>query len=419
MVIESKNQYKDLLNFIRGKDVAISLMRHDFRVHPAESSTTIASICCGSEHHDIIFDHSESIEKLDMKELSVAKRFWVDDLKQFYHLTGFENVYDVKLMNWVNEEFYDDIPLPTVFEFVYKNTPKDGNKIVPLVKVIEYNQQRLSSIGQMSDVLSITRAALKYNEAALSLAKLENNGLQSDNKTLYTNYNLYTSTGRPSNTFGGINFAALNKNDGSRKIFKSRYEGGVLVELDYDAYHLRLLGAILDYKFPIDKSLHQYFADEVYHCSYEDAKVKSFQILYGNAPIDSEKNPFFYGVDRLAHTIQDYFSKNKCFLSHIYNKPFGVKSITDVNKNKLLNYFVQSYETERNLNVIRDVHKYLSEKQTKMVLYTYDSFLFDFNHKDGLETLKGIKKIVESDKFPVKVSAGQDYDSLEDITKRL
>ena len=60
MVIESKNQYKDLLNFIRGKDVAISLMRHDFRTHPAESSTTIASICCGSEHHDIIFDHSGS-----------------------------------------------------------------------------------------------------------------------------------------------------------------------------------------------------------------------------------------------------------------------------------------------------------------------------------------------------------------------
>ena len=35
----------------------------------------------------------------------------------------------------------------------------------------------------------------------------------------YTEYNLYTSTGRPSNKFGGVNFAALNKEDGSRNSF--------------------------------------------------------------------------------------------------------------------------------------------------------------------------------------------------------
>ena len=33
----------------------------------------------------------------------------------------------------------------------------------------------------------------------------------------YSEYNLFTSTGRPSNRFGGINFAALNKKDGSRE----------------------------------------------------------------------------------------------------------------------------------------------------------------------------------------------------------
>ena len=57
-------------------------------------------------------------------------------------------------------------------------------------------------------------------------------------------------TGRPSNRFGGLNFG-LNKKDGSRKKFISRYgKEGMLVEMDYDAYHLRLIGEVVDYQFP-------------------------------------------------------------------------------------------------------------------------------------------------------------------------
>ena len=40
-----------------------------------------------------------------------------------------------------------------------------------------------------------------------------------------------------SNNFGGVNYFALNKDDGSRDRFISRFEGGKLVQFDYDAYH--------------------------------------------------------------------------------------------------------------------------------------------------------------------------------------
>jgi hypothetical protein len=36
---------------------------------------------------------------------------------------------------------------------------------------------------------------------------------------VYTKYNLYNLTTRPTNSFNGVNFAALNKNDGSRAAF--------------------------------------------------------------------------------------------------------------------------------------------------------------------------------------------------------
>ena len=43
-------------------------------------------------------------------------------------------------------------------------------------------------------------------------------------------------------------------------------------------------------------------------------------------------------------------------------------NVNDVNKNKLLNYFTQSYETERNMEVIGKIQYYLKEKTTKMIL---------------------------------------------------
>ena len=96
-----------------------------------------------------------------------------------------------------------------------------------------------------------------------------------------------------------------------------------------------------------------------------------------------------------------------------------MENVIDVNKNKLLNYYIQSYETERNLGVIKEVQDYLQEKNTKMILYTYDSFLFDFDINEGLNTIKDLKNIVESKKFPTRIGAGTDYDSLIDITEKL
>ena len=74
-----------------------------------------------------------------------------------------------------------------------------------------------------------------------------------------------------------------------------------------------------------------------------------------------------------------------------------------MNPQKLMNYVMQSLETSRNIIILKEVLRYLKEKKTKVVLYTYDALLFDFSKEDGKDTLKDIKKILESDgKYPVK-----------------
>ena len=65
---------------------------------------------------------------------------------------------------------------------------------------------------------------MSYNdEVSDNLLHIEKNGLMTTTGYVFSEYNLFTSTGRPSNRFGGINFAALNKKDGSRERFISRY----------------------------------------------------------------------------------------------------------------------------------------------------------------------------------------------------
>jgi hypothetical protein len=56
--------------------------------------------------------------------------------------------------------------------------------------------------------------------------------------------------------------------------------------------------------------------------------------------------------------------------------------------------------------------------KSKLVLYNYDSFLIDFNVDDGLEYLNKIKRILEKDKFPVKINCGNTYNDMEDITEK-
>jgi ABC-type thiamine transport system substrate-binding protein len=55
-----------------------------------------------------------------------------------------------------------------------------------------------------------------------------------------------------------------------------------------------------------------------------------------------------------------------------------------------------------------EIHKLLKGKKTKLVLYTYDSFLFDY---DASEDLKDdIENIFQKKKLQIKVKNGTSYD---------
>ena len=93
-----------------------------------------------------------------------------------------------------------------------------------------------------------------------------------------------------------------------------------------------------------------------------------------------------------------------------------------MNKNKLFNYLIQLTETENNMRMLTDLISHLKEfkYESKLVLYSYDSFLFDFNMNDGTVFLNAVKSIIEQlGKYPTKVSKGTNYHQMKNITEKL
>ena len=77
--------------------------------------------------------------------------------------------------------------------------------------------------------------------------------------------------------------------------------------------------------------------------------------------------------------------------------------------------------SENNIKILEGLLPKIEKNNSKLILYNYDSFLFDFDYKnDGLEYLKKVKKILESDgKFPTKTTMGDNYHEMVDITEKL
>ena len=163
---------------------------------------------------------------------------------------------------------------------------------------------------------------------------------------LYSDYFLHTSAGRPSNSFGSVNFAALDHNKRKAIIPKN----DILVEFDYDAYHVRILADLVDYDLPeglAHKHLAKFYGKDM---SYEESKAITFRYLYGVIPHDIvQLNPFFGHVKDLSSILWAEFNSKGYIQTPIYKRKILASNLQDMNENKLLNYMIQASETEYNI----------------------------------------------------------------------
>lgn len=429
VIVESHKEWEEfMLQFEENNSIVIPI-QCDPNSHPLATELCLLYIKLldgDLEEYILPFRHSDALN-LEFKYIALTqtpKDVFTYDKKKLLHFVQWENVYDIQMNYYIarNKPLPVDEVTTSAHDYFYRThyKTKNINCAIPIMKHIEWCREMVEKLklGAIVGVKDDEGVCDIYNKDVLeSLHYIEKSGLQSLDGMVFSEYNPYTATGRPSNRFGGINFAALNKSDGSRKRFVSRFDdAGMLVEMDYDAYHLRLIGDVVDYKFP-NGSVHKHMA-KFYGVGYSEAKSLSFQYLYGYIPEDVLKsNPFFAKVQLYIDSIWSEYKSNNFIKSNIYSKKIYKRNLSDMNKNKVFNYLIQLMETESNMKMLTELIPKLDGYKSKLILYSYDSFLFDFHMDDGLDFINKVKGIVEcKGKYPVKVAKGSNYHEMKDIT---
>ena len=305
-----------------------------------------------------------------------------------------------------------------VAPYLHKGYKEDIIQSIPILKLAEaVEPQFLKCTNQKSKTYNW------YNDVFLpTLSDIEQYGIRVDrekfidrwpqairqlnpNSKVFTEYNPFTVTGRPSNRHGGVNYAALNKTDGSRECFVS---DGIFLQMDYNAYHPRLIAKLIGFDVP-DGNMHQWLADQ-YGCSVDESKGITFQLLYGGIDDTFRQIPYF---DKVADYIDELWieTQKKGYLQTPHRE-IPLEWIEQPNAQKVFNYLLQAVETEMNVEVMRKLLDYIKGSGIRFCLYTYDSFLFDVPTEIDKNIIRGLKEIIEGSGFPVKASWGLDYGKL-------
>lgn len=403
--------------------------------HPKLTSTVAVYLRpIGGQHGYIIpIDHTEGLNVTKQRVydllLSCSTLYTLDKKLLLYHF-NLQQATDISLLYSMVK--YDRLEYSTDNNNQLYSKFKDHpqvNKFIPISKLFEYWENTFNSIKHVIS-FEIPKGFDFYNKTATNVFYLlEQSGIGiyydpfikmfsprdplyniQDNKAL-TWYNLYNSTSRPTNAFNSVNFAAIPKGPEYRKCF--RPTGDYFVEFDFDGYHLRLLCEQIGYDLTSESAHKQlaklYFEkEEITDDEYAEAKQINFHAIYGKIPKKYAFLKIFKEIQEYIDTMWKFYEENGVVHDPISSKPF-TKELKSMKSQKLMNYIMQSLETSRNILILKEVLRYLKDKKTNIVLYTYDALLFDFHKEDGKETLKDIQKILgKGGNFPVKFKYSKD-----------
>ena len=415
----------------------VDIIPTNFYFHPKLTNTVAVYIRPVNSKHGFIIpiDHDEGLNVTRERVYEVLKSFttlYTLDKKLLLYHFNLQGATDLSLLysmvKFEKLEYSRDFMFINTFYNKFKNI-EYTNKLIPISKLYEASETIYDKVKDVIN-LDIPSGFDFYNNTATNVFfLLEQSGLgvhrdqfiemftprdvkqNTVDDTTYTYYNLYNITSRPTNAFNSVNYAAIPKTDKHRKSFKPLND--FFVEFDFDGYHVRLLCEQLGYDLT-NESAHMQLAKKYFKKSvigdeeYSKAKQINFQALYGRIPEKYKDVDIFVKIQEFINSLWIKYEGLGVVNNPMSDKPF-TEELKDMNPQKLMNYLMQSLETSRNILILKEVLRYLQDKKTKVVLYTYDALLFDFSKEDGKNTLNEIQTILESGKkYPVKFKYSKD-----------
>ena len=400
------------------KEAFIEVISFNDTIHPAQNSVSLVYIrpILASKGFMLCVDHSETLNGVNTHINAVLNKFdklYCRDKKEVLHYFYLKELYDIN-------------PPPTTYirpttqthELYYRKHSDNPelNKIIPIVKHYEICETIFRDLKDNINYKKTKYDEFFNNRVSVVFNAIERSGIRVHNKTFskyfhaidseytYTQFNLKTTTTRPSNKFKNVNYAALNKENGCRKSFIPR--NNKLVEIDISAYHPSLAARLIDYSFTTS-DIHSHFAS-LYKVDYKKAKELTFKQLYGGVFKQYKGLEFFQKIEKYVGDNWNKFQSEgfiECPVSgYVYKK----ENLDNMNPQKLFNYVLQNLETSMNVLVLWDIFRILRGYKTKLVLYTYDSFLFDWDENEA-DVLWKIREVFIKYQLNIKEIEGYDY----------
>ena len=415
IVVESNKEKEEFLQRWNNESSIVIPIWSDLDKHPMNNELSFLFVRMDKTDFILIYNHIDGkSHHLDLSTSTQPK--WVWNKKGLLQMdTKIQNIFDISNYTFFSKNYLLDFKpeeQPFISHYNRLGIRNDLGKIAPLMKWSEYLKTIVDKLNLptpspswMDDTMipllsDIERLGIEVDREKF-LDRFPHSNKHLKGNRIYTEYNPYTITSRPSNRHGGINFGALNKKDGTREVFVPK-PNHIYLQFDFDAYHPRIIGKMVHYPLP-ETSVHQWLADQ-YGCGYDEGKGITFQILYGGVPDEFTEIPYYNKVNVFIDELWDKVQQ-KGYLSTL-NRNIPLSSIEDPNPQKVFNYLLQATETELNIEVM----KRLADKGLKLpILYTYDSFLFEYGVDEDTSRAKEIKETLESLGFPVKADWGSDY----------
>mgnify|MGYP003632522586 FL=1 len=417
-LVEDEEQIEVLINS-GYKEAFIEVIPYNNNIHPVLNDISLVYLrpINARKGFMVCVTHSEGLNALNARINALISKFdilYCRDKKEILHYFPSKALYDI------NTSFPTYIPTYTkAHDFYYQKHGEleDVNLIIPMVKHYEYCEQIYNDLKA-----NINNKPTKYDEffnntVSLVFNYLERSGIQIhkptfeeyfheiNDKRTYTQYNLRTTTTRPSNKFKGVNYAALNKENGCRKSFIP--SNNSFIEMDISAYHPSLSCRLIDYNFPT-VDIHSHL-QQLYGVSYKESKELTFKQLYGGVFKQYKHLEFFSKIDIYVKELWNKFESEGAITCPVSSFVYKNKNLENMNPQKLFNYLLQNLETSMNVRILWDMIKVLRNKKSQLVLYTYDSFLIDWDESEK-EVIEDIKNIFTKYKLNTKTKEGYDYD---------
>ena len=428
-IVERQDQLSKLSPF---EDCFVKFIPYNDNFHPKLSPLSLIYIRSLSEHKGYILclDHNESfsLDKqsvIDWLNINTNKLWVLNKKEAMCWFPNADKLYDVNFIEQPNLTEALNIPAITFYYSKHTNYPT-VNRLIPISKHYEECENVFDVVLPIIQKYRANNVAYAFNNGPLTRVfhEIESQGIKVDKQCfidcygndlrypefnlakgkIYSQYNLYTTTGRPSNTYNSINFAALNKNNGERMCYRPTNDK--FIEFDIQGYHPRLIGDMIDFNFG-DRNTYELLS-ELLGVTTQEAKELTFKQLYGGVWGEYRDQPFFRDIVTLTDGIWDEYQYSKQYATR--NRIFTYDA--EMTQSKLLNYIIQSHETSNNVAMLDNILNYLKDKKTKIILYVYDSILIDYASSDGDQVLLDIRNMIH---YPVNIKTGKNYHTLEKI----